>query len=234
MANNFDLANLAIQALCPNNKMLFDDKGFPSIMVYVPKATYAQLGLGASTDVFPAFKVNGQEVDGFWVSKYQNIIQNGRAYSIPGVDPKHTINFDSARSACEAKGAGWHLMTNMEWAAIALWCKKNGTMPYGNNDYGKDSRESVYKAIPMAYDSNGRITRIATGSGPVSWSHDGTPGGIFDLNGNINEWVGDAGRQRHDLRFCQTGLGFRSWPLGYNSDHSDRRLEKLRARVCRH
>lgn len=29
-----------------------------------------------------------------------------------------------------------------------------------------------------------------TGSGPLPWSHDGSPFGIFDLNGNIWEWVG--------------------------------------------
>ena len=29
-----------------------------------------------------------------------------------------------------------------------------------------------------------------TGTGPVSWSHDGTLEGIWDLNGNIWEWMG--------------------------------------------
>ena len=190
MSANFDLSNLALQAVCPGNEILYDDKGMPSIMVKIPKMSYADLGLGDSTLVHPAFIVNGQEVDAIYISKYQNIVQNGRAYSLPGQDPKHTINFDTARSNCEAKGEGWHLMTRAEWALLALWCKKNGHQPYGNNNYGRDSRETVYKAIPTSRDSSGKIQRVATGTGPVTWSHDGTVAGIWDLNGNVYEWVG--------------------------------------------
>ena len=191
MPANFDLSNLALKALAPSNEILYDDKGLPSIMVKIPKMSYAQLGLGSSTAIHPAFIVNGQEVDAIYISKYQNIVQDGRAYSLPGEDPKAQINFDTALSACTAKGAGWHLMTRAEWAMLALWCKANGTMPKGNNNYGKDTADSVYQAIPsMARDGSNRIQRVATGTGPLSWSHDGTPNGIWDLNGNVNEWVG--------------------------------------------
>lgn len=191
MSNNFDLTNLALQAICPGNELIYDDKGMPSIMVKIPKQTYAQLGLGSSNEVFPAFIVNGVEKDAIWISKYQNIVQNDRAYSLPGEDPRTSINFDTALQVCKNKGAGWHCITNMEWALLALWCKHNGTMPKGNNNYGKDSSETAYKAIPsMARDAEGRIQRVATGTGPVTWSHDGTPAGIWDLNGNVYEWNG--------------------------------------------
>lgn len=82
--NNFDLANLALQCVLPGNELLFDDKGMPSVMVKIPKMTYAELGLGSSTATFPAFIINGVEKDFIWISKYQNIVQNGRAYSLPG------------------------------------------------------------------------------------------------------------------------------------------------------
>lgn len=189
MSANFDLSNLALQAVCPGNELIYDDKGYPSIMVKIPKMTYAQLGIGTSTKVHPAFIVNGTEVDAIYISKYQNIVQDGRAYSLPGRDPKHTVNFDTAKSYCDAKGAGWHLMTRAEWALIALWCMKNGFLPKGNNNYGKDHSETIYKAIPTFMDGT-KVGRVATGTGPLTWSHDGSPSGIWDLNGNVWEWVG--------------------------------------------
>ena len=186
---NFDAAALALKAVCPTNDMKYDDKGLPSTMVYIPKFKLSQVISGASDSVHPAFIVNGTEIDGFWVSKYQNIVQDSRAYSLPGEDPKAQIVFDTAREVCENKGDGWHCMTRAEWAAIALWCLKNGYQPKGNNNYGKDASESNYKAVPT-YTEGTNTCRVATGTGPVTWAHDGTVDGIWDLNGNVNEWQG--------------------------------------------
>ena len=189
MAANFDLSALALKAMCPDNELLYDDKGIPSVMVRVPKRTYAQLGLGSSTATFPAFIVNGQEVDEIYISKYQNIVQNGRAYSLPGVLNTSNITFDNALAACTAKGAGWHLMTAFEWGALILWCEQNGFIPLGNNSWGKHNTETVYKALPGDYES-GNVRRILTGTGPLEWYHDKTPSGIADLCGNVWEWTG--------------------------------------------
>ena len=200
MAANFDLTALAVKALAPSNEILFDDKGLPSIMVKIPKMTYAQLGLGASTATFPAFLVNGQEVDEIYISKYQNIVQNGRAYSLPGQDPKTSINFDAALKACTDKGAGWHLMTAFEWGALIAWCENNGFIPLGNNNYGKHSSESNYKAIPATKDSTHYAVHTATGSGPLTWFHDQTPDGIADLCGNVWEWTGGIRTVKGELQ----------------------------------
>lgn len=185
---NFDMAELALKSVCPSNAMKYDNKEMPSVMVYIPKFRLCDVLSTEDTSVHPAFRVNGVEIDGFWVGKYQTAHYNGRAYSLPGENPANTATLDTFVSYNRAKGAKFHEITNAEWAAIALWCHKNGSEPYGNNNYGKDTRETLYRAIPTSHESDGRTARVATGTGPVTWSHDGTVEGIWDLNGNVWEW----------------------------------------------
>ena len=187
---DFDLSMLAMKAIAPNNEILYDDVGLPSVMVRIPKMTYAELGLGDSTDVFPAFIVNNTTVDEIYISKYQNCVRNSRAYSLPCRAPTTSIDFDTAISRCTAKGAGWHLMTALEWGALIAWCEKNGFIPLGNNNYGKHSSETLYKALPATSDASHFRVKTMTGTGPLTWYHDQTLGGIADLCGNVWEWTG--------------------------------------------
>jgi len=185
----FELSDLALQSVMPGNKLITDDKEMPSIMVYIPKFQLKDVLNTDDTSVHPAFKINGTERDGFWVGKYQSMEgNNGRMYSLPGQNVKHTLGLDAFVSRSAAKGAGWHEITAAEWAALALWSKKNNTMPLGNNNYGKDTTESVYKAIPDNVDATHHAVRVKTGTGPVSWSHNHALDGVWDLNGNVNEW----------------------------------------------
>ena len=200
MSANFDLSNLALKAVCPNNEILYDDQGMPSVMVKIPKMTYAQLGLGASTATFPAFIVNGQEVDAIYISKYMSIVKNSRAYSLPGQDYGNNMNFDTAISYCSAKGAGWHLMTALEWGLLINWCEQNGFIPLGNCAYGKWHTETNYKAVPMTKDGSGNILHTAGGTGPLEWYHDKTPSGIADLCGNGWEWTGGIRTVKGELQ----------------------------------
>ena len=218
---NFDLTAMAVAGCCPGNEVLYDDLGMPSIMVKIPKMTYAQLGMGESTAVHPAFIVNGTEVDEIYISKYQNVVNNNRAYSLGGVDPRANINFDTAREVCENKGAGWHLMTRMEWGMLVRGCQKNGVMPKGNNNFGKHNTESNYKAIPTLRDNaenNYRPLRVATGTGPLTWYHDQTPSGIADLCGNVWEWSGGLRTVHGEIQILANNNG--ADPLNPQSDSS--------------
>ena len=209
----YDLAEFALKMVAPNNKLIYDDKGIPSVMVYVPKFKMSDVIDGAGDSTHPAFIVNGKEVPGIWISKYQNIVNNGRAYSLPGQDPTVNITWDTARGYCESKGKGWHMMTKAEWAAIMLWCKKNGFQPWGNNNYGKDSRETLQQAIPATYGSGtdpGKIYHVLTGTGPLTWSHNKQLDGIWDLNGNVSEWTGALRTVKGELQLLENNNGANS------------------------
>ena len=188
--SNFDAIKLSVEASMPNNTVLFDDKGMPSIMVKIPKFKISDVIVGGSETTHPAFIVDGVEKDFIYISKYQNTVIDDRAYSLPMQDPRTSVNFDQAKQFCENKGKGWHLMTNAEWAAIALWCLKNGYMPRGNNNYGADHSAAHERGVATLIGSDGKTNRVATGSGPVTWAHNGDSSGIYDLNGNVSEWVG--------------------------------------------
>ena len=191
--SNFDDLKLSVEALSGGkNTVLFDDIGMPSIMVILPKMYSDALYTGAKAGVHPAFIVNGVEKEKVACSKFHNIIMNERAYSLPMQDPICDINWQSSVNACKKKGEGWGLMPYSLYGAIALWCKKNGTMPHGNNQWGKDVTYTHERGVATTFETGsnhkGEPARTATGSGPATWYHDHTPFGIADLNGLAWDW----------------------------------------------
>lgn len=187
---NFDDLKLAVQAISGGrNTVLLDDMGMPSIMVPFPKLTYADIMTGGTQDPLPAFLVDGHEIPVIYESKYQNIVVNDRAYSLPFEDPRVYITFDQALQMCRNKGDGWHLHSNALWAAIQSWCYRNKTVPHGNGNYGKDYSNPHEHGVTTYVDGSHGGGRTATGSGPVTWYHNYDSSGIADLCGNIWEWV---------------------------------------------
>lgn len=172
------------------NTVMYDDLGHPSIMVVIPKFNLSAVGLGSG--VHPAFIVDGVEKDYIYVAKYPGIIHNARAVSNPGQDPGNTVDWAAADLACTAKGTGWHMMTNAEWAAVALLAHQQGFEPHGNTNYGRDhanTSETARRQDGLAPGTASGNARTLTGAGPASWYHDNTPFGVADLCGNVWEWV---------------------------------------------
>jgi hypothetical protein len=192
MMGRFDEAKFALEAATGGkNTLLFDDLGMPSVMVRIPCFRWSDVVDGGEDAVCSAFIVGGQVKDCIYISKYLNIIENGRAYSLPDRDPAHTLTIDEARTACAEKGPGWHLMSNAEWMAIAHWCRKNETVPHGNN-YSGCEFSAVHEHGVLTHGTMPYVlpeARTLTGSGPNTWSHDWSGAGICDLNGNVWDFV---------------------------------------------
>ena len=157
------------------NEVIFDHRGIPDIMV---SFTPDELGLPA--------ELRGRKVEAYLIGKYPATLIDGVPYSLPYQQPAVNINHDEAIRLCEAKGPGWHLITNDEWAALAHQSREKGTLPRGNTNSGKSHShpEETGTTYPDSYG------KTLTGSGPVTWNHDGTAEGVADMCGNVWEHVG--------------------------------------------
>lgn len=171
--------------------VLYTASGQPSYMNVIPRFNVEDIDASLGSGVHPAFIVGGIEKSELFIGTYQGIEKNGEFLSLPGVDPTVSRNFDYFANLARANGPGWHAISSIEFAALALWCWKNGYMPRGNSGFGRSSDagwETGRRADGGAPGDTSAGGRTLTGSGPTSWRHDNSAGGIADLNGNIFEW----------------------------------------------
>jgi hypothetical protein len=194
------------------NTVMYDDLSQPSIMVRVDKFRCEDIDAAYGSGVHPMFVHGGVEKSEVWIGKYLASIANNRALSLPSRDPANTINFDTARLRCTAKGTGWDLISNQMWAGIAMLCRDNDTMPFGNVYYGREStagrliEHGIRQDLVRPGTASGSA-RTLTGSGPVSWSHDNTPWGIRDLCGNVWEWVSGLRLNNGEIQIIVSPVG---------------------------
>ena len=172
--------------------IIYDAAGNANAMFVLPRFRYEDLGMTAdmgSGDV-TAFDFGAGSIKGeIFIGAY--LASGSGAVSAPRQDPRASLDHTSARNACSAKGAGWHLMTAHEWAAIALWCMANGYEPIGNTNFGRSHAKSWMvgdRADNRAPGDASGTGRTQTGSMGVEATHNNAVSGIADLVGNVWEW----------------------------------------------
>lgn len=176
------------------NTVMYGAGGYPAVMVKFPAISCKQLNSAWPDQVYPAFIVNNKIKDVIYIAKYKSAYvgtgASARVVSLWGLDPGNNETFSSEQTRHNQMGPGFHQMTLIEQRLIMHLCKKSGFWPRGNNSYGKDVDVPSEMGIPSHHYDTTRIGRTLTGSGPLSWFHDGTPFGVADVNGNIWERCG--------------------------------------------
>ncbi len=169
-----------------------DSAGNANAMFVLPRFSYADLGMTADmgTGDVTAFDFGSGSIKSeIFIGAY--LASGSGAVSAPLQDPRASLDHTAARAACAAKGAGWHLMTAHEWAAIALWCMANGYEPIGNTNWGRSHAKTWMvgdRADNRAPGDTAGTGRTKTGSMGSEATHTRTLGGIADLVGNVWEW----------------------------------------------
>ncbi|MCR3930099.1 hypothetical protein [Aeromonas caviae] len=169
-----------------------DSAGNANAMFVLPRFSYADLGMTADmgTGDVTAFDFGSGSIKSeIFIGAY--LASGSGSVSAPRQDPRASLDHTAARAACAAKGAGWHLMTAHEWAAIALWCMANGYEPIGNTNLGRSHAKTWIvgdRADNRAPGDGAGTGRTQTGSMGAEATHNRTPIGIADLVGNVWEW----------------------------------------------
>ena len=173
-----------------------EPKYFPSLYVVFPaERSPIESARIAAGQLHQAFLLGDDVViRALYVGKYQAITRTSNskalALSLRGLDCCTSITLDAAVAACRANGGTHHCYTQAEAAYIALKCKADGFQPQGNNLYGKDEFGNYGDPVHQYAGSGVKyVGRVAQGSGPLTWFHDGSPLGIWGLNGNVYEWA---------------------------------------------
>lgn len=174
------------------NTVIYTKKGQPIFARVIPKFRVEHLDPSLGSGVHPAFIVGGREVPEIWIGMYPAHLSQGELISVPGVAPS-ALTAQNAIDAARASGPGIHVITNAEWAAMALtsiYGVGNGNdVVSGPDPYGRDRTTPKLfgrRVDGKAPGDTSAISQTLTGSGPLSWRHDLSPFGVADVSPGIS------------------------------------------------
>lgn len=176
-----------------------DGFGTWHVMGVLPAMSYEQLGIANCpfTGIIDEFRrADGTIKPLTKIGIYMSASVGGRLASQPGLTPRVNLSFDEFRNQSAALGGELRLL-NIFQNALVNWLilgyiANGGKAPRGNTEWGR-----AHDAISeVGIRGDGRISNdrtgsglTLTGSGPDSWTHDGTKTGFTDWVGNAWEWV---------------------------------------------
>lgn len=159
--------------------VLYTAKGQPTYMnilnVFSNDLYGSADGMGST---HPAFFYGGQQFSQLFIGTYKGTVVNGELLSLPYTSLNDgTTSMRNLMEATRACGRGFHLMSYLEYTAVAYQGMASGGKNLGNTNAGQDAtgRKGVL--------SGGTGQMVLTGSGGYTWSHDGTISGIQDIAG---------------------------------------------------
>ena len=190
---------------------------WPCIVVRRPAKKAVHYLTGAGDAIHPAFVAGATKYEQYWMSKYPGpyVVSNSKTIllSLPGFDGMSNLltraeikpSYNTALTYGKAGGNGSHCVTNAEWMEVAMSCLREGFQPKGNNYFGRDYNDpdtAEYYGIPAYWESN-KIARVLNGSGPLSWFHDGSPWGIWGMNGNFYQVTAGFRQKAGEIQVIQ-------------------------------
>ncbi|KGK18328.1 hypothetical protein [Vibrio navarrensis] len=193
-------ASIAIVLLSGGRLELIKDAfGNAQLFGIIPIQTYEQQGVPGCpfTGIIDAFrKVDGTYLSEKRIAIHKSVNVGGKTVSQAGKAPYVSLNFDEFKAKAAELGSGFRLLDIFDnalinWIILGI-VSRGGQAPRGNTEWGR-AHDAPYE-IGTRVDGQVSNTRSGngatlTGSGPESWTHDGTAHGITDWVGNAWEWV---------------------------------------------
>ena len=186
--------------------IIYTAKGQPCYMNIIKSFGGGTIDPSLSGAVHPAFTVNGVSKSQFLIGTYPSALVDGELVSQPNLEPLSATYFQTHLNAVKANGAGFHIATAAEYAAVALQAWKAGKVPRGNTYYGRSGLDATQygRRVDGLSATDGITTgnpKTLTGSGPVSFRHLLNYNGISDLVGNVAEWAPGIRLVNTELQF---------------------------------